>query len=73
MTSRTTDDAAPDWRALNRANWDERVPVHLASELYDLTALREAGRACTRTRRRNSARSTGSRSFTCSATSVRTP
>ncbi len=29
-----------DWRALNRANWDERVPVHLASALYDVTPLR---------------------------------
>lgn len=34
---------AEDWLALNRANWDERVPVHLASRDYDLTALR-AGR-----------------------------
>ena len=22
-----------DWRALNRANWDDRVPIHLASAL----------------------------------------
>ena len=21
-----------DWRAVNRANWDERVPIHLAAE-----------------------------------------
>ncbi|HEY0203575.1 MAG TPA: class I SAM-dependent methyltransferase [Acetobacteraceae bacterium] len=34
---------AEDWLALNRANWDERVPVHLASRGYDLMALR-AGR-----------------------------
>lgn len=34
---------AEDWLALNRANWDERVPVHLTSCDYDLTALR-AGR-----------------------------
>ena len=34
---------AEDWLALNRANWDERVPVHLASREYDLVALR-AGR-----------------------------
>lgn len=33
-----------DWRAINRANWDERVAIHLASAPYDLTALRE-GRA----------------------------
>lgn len=32
-----------DWRALNRANWDERVGVHLDSPGYDLAPLR-AGR-----------------------------
>ncbi len=32
--------AAPDWRALNRANWDERVGVHLGPRGYDLAALR---------------------------------
>jgi 2-polyprenyl-3-methyl-5-hydroxy-6-metoxy-1,4-benzoquinol methylase len=31
---------AADWRALNRANWDERVPVHLASDGYDLPRFR---------------------------------
>ena len=31
----------PNWRALNQANWDERVPIHLAAPLhYDLTRLR---------------------------------
>ena len=34
---------AEDWRALNRANWDERVAVHLATKDYDLAPLR-AGR-----------------------------
>ncbi len=34
---------AEDWRALNRANWDERVAVHLRPGGYDLTPLR-AGR-----------------------------
>jgi SAM-dependent methyltransferase len=29
-----------DWRALNRANWDERVPVHLGAGGYNLTSLR---------------------------------
>lgn len=29
----------PDGRALNRANWDERVPVHLGPRGYDLEAL----------------------------------
>jgi len=33
-----------DWRALNRANWDERVPIHLAARIYDDTRLR-AGQA----------------------------
>jgi SAM-dependent methyltransferase len=32
-----------DWRDANRANWDERVGVHLGPAGYDLTALR-AGR-----------------------------
>lgn len=31
----TTPDAA-GWRAANRANWDERVPVHVAGDFYDL-------------------------------------
>ncbi|WP_441249484.1 class I SAM-dependent methyltransferase [Kitasatospora sp. McL0602] len=31
----TTPDSA-DWRAANRANWDERVPVHVAGPFYDL-------------------------------------
>jgi SAM-dependent methyltransferase len=35
--------AGVDWLGLNRANWDDRVPVHLASELYDLAGFR-AGR-----------------------------
>jgi hypothetical protein len=30
----------PNWRAFNRANWDERVKVHLAAEAYDLGPLR---------------------------------
>jgi SAM-dependent methyltransferase len=32
--------AAAGWRALNRANWDDRVPIHLASRLYDLEGFR---------------------------------
>jgi SAM-dependent methyltransferase len=32
----------PDWLNLNRANWDERVPIHLnAPDAYDLTPLRD--------------------------------
>jgi SAM-dependent methyltransferase len=34
-----------DWRALNRANWDERVAIHLGPHGYDLSDLRQgAGR-----------------------------
>ena len=29
-----------DWRALNRANWDDRVPVHMASSFYNLDGFR---------------------------------
>jgi SAM-dependent methyltransferase len=32
--------SCPDWRALNRANWDERVPIHLAAPIYDAASLR---------------------------------
>ena len=35
--------ADKDWRAINRANWDERVGVHLKAPGYDLAPLR-AGR-----------------------------
>lgn len=30
----------PDWRTLNRANWDERTQVHLGPRGYDLSRLR---------------------------------
>ena len=31
----------PEWRRANQANWDERVPIHLAArEMYDLQTLR---------------------------------
>ena len=33
----------PEWRSVNRANWDERVAIHLGAEDYDLGSLR-AGR-----------------------------
>ncbi len=34
------DPDAVDWRRLNRANWDERVPLHRAAPSYDLAPLR---------------------------------
>jgi SAM-dependent methyltransferase len=32
-----------EWLDANRANWDERVPVHVASDFYDQGPLREGG------------------------------
>ena len=32
--------AHESWRALNRANWDERVPVHRAVPFYDVERIR---------------------------------
>ncbi|MEU3602088.1 class I SAM-dependent methyltransferase [Streptomyces sp. NPDC006798] len=29
-----------DWRDANRSNWDERVPIHVASDFYDVDAFR---------------------------------
>lgn len=31
---------SPEWARLNRAHWDEKVPVHVASAFYDLAPLR---------------------------------
>jgi len=38
-----TDGKSVDWRKLNLASWDDRVPVHLASEFYDLAGFRRGG------------------------------
>lgn len=35
--------ADPEWLVRNRASWDERVPFHLASDMYDVPSYR-AGR-----------------------------
>ncbi|QSB13411.1 class I SAM-dependent methyltransferase [Natronosporangium hydrolyticum] len=32
----TSTAGASEWRAANRANWDERVPIHAAGSYYDL-------------------------------------
>jgi SAM-dependent methyltransferase len=32
--------AEPSWRELNRAMWNERVPLHLGSRLYDLSKFK---------------------------------
>jgi SAM-dependent methyltransferase len=39
MACRLISMSDPDWRALNRANWDERVPIHLAAPIYDRAPL----------------------------------
>ena len=36
MSDQTPPDQRPDYRAVNLANWESRVPVHAASELYDI-------------------------------------
>lgn len=36
---RIDDDPSPDWLDANRANWEERLPLHLNSDLYDMTKL----------------------------------
>ncbi|WP_093264712.1 class I SAM-dependent methyltransferase [Saccharopolyspora shandongensis] len=36
----TEGDLVPDWLRLNRANWDDRVGIHSASDFYDLSAFR---------------------------------
>jgi SAM-dependent methyltransferase len=33
-----------DWRAINRAHWDERVPIHLRSRLYDVESFKAGHR-----------------------------
>lgn len=38
------DPAEPDWLALNRANWNARVPIHAASRAYDLQGFVADGR-----------------------------
>lgn len=35
-TTEPTPPLAADWRELNRANWNGRVPIHAASRFYDL-------------------------------------
>ena len=39
----TVDLRGGDWLDDNRANWDERVPVHVASDFYDREPLRRGG------------------------------
>ncbi|MFJ9690910.1 class I SAM-dependent methyltransferase [Kitasatospora sp. NPDC101183] len=37
----TTPTDTPDWQAANRANWDERVPIHTSGSFYDLPGFVE--------------------------------
>lgn len=38
--AKETSESEPDWRSANRANWDERVAIHLGPGGYDLSDLR---------------------------------
>src|ERR687889_2675405 len=29
-----------EWREVNRANWDERVPIHISGEFYDVASFK---------------------------------
>ena len=29
-----------EWREANRANWDERVPIHVSGEFYDVASFK---------------------------------
>jgi 2-polyprenyl-3-methyl-5-hydroxy-6-metoxy-1,4-benzoquinol methylase len=39
MNTETTAPDPGDWLAYNRANWDERVPIHAAGEFYDVAGF----------------------------------
>ncbi|WP_330230837.1 class I SAM-dependent methyltransferase [Nocardia sp. NBC_00508] len=41
----SADARAEDWIVLNRANWDERVPIHAAGGFYDLPGFIEGAEA----------------------------
>ncbi len=30
-----------EWREANRANWDERVPIHVSGEFYDVASFKD--------------------------------
>src|SRR5918998_4463860 len=32
-----------EWREANRANWDERVPIHVSGEFYDAAGFKAGG------------------------------
>ena len=62
---------AADWRELNRANWDERVPIHLGLEVLRSRAACATGAAgSTPSRKRSSGRWRACACCTCSATSA---
>jgi 2-polyprenyl-3-methyl-5-hydroxy-6-metoxy-1,4-benzoquinol methylase len=33
-------DRRGEWREANRANWDERVPIHVSGESYDVVGFK---------------------------------
>src|SRR5918995_3694443 len=44
MADHDLEDPSADWLALNRAHWDERVPIHVGSEFYDVEAFLDGRR-----------------------------
>lgn len=40
-----TADGPDDWLELNRNNWEDRVPIHLTSDFYDVEGFRAGGDA----------------------------
>lgn len=34
-------DTTPDYRVVNAANWDERVPIHIGSDFYDMEGFKK--------------------------------
>src|SRR3712207_1525753 len=32
-----------EWREANRSNWDERVPIHVSGEFYDVAGFKTGG------------------------------
>ena len=62
-----------DYLEANRANWDERVPIHAEGEFYDVASFKEGQERLRRSSSSRSETSPARTSSTCSATSASTP
>ena len=61
-----------DYLEANRANWDERVPIHAEGEFYDVASFKEGQERLRRSSSSRSETSPARTSSTCSATSAST-